>query len=116
MNTGIADAINSLPGGIKGNKNAVAETIANNVRSKIIKEHLNDPAYYDRMSKLLEEIIADLKAKRLDYEEYLKRIADLAKQVQSRSGGQTRLSSSGTPGMRALYNNLKRAGRSKARQ
>ena len=45
VKTGIADAINSLPDGIKGNKDAVAETIANNVRSKIIKEHLNDPAY-----------------------------------------------------------------------
>ena len=47
---------------MKGNKDAIAETIENNVRSKIIKEHLNDPAYYDRMSTLLEEIIADLKA------------------------------------------------------
>ena len=45
VKSGIAEAINSLPGGIKGNKDAVAETIANNVRSKIIKEHLNDPAY-----------------------------------------------------------------------
>ena len=43
----------ACPAGIKGNKDAVAETIANNVRSKIIKEHLNDPAYYDRMSTLL---------------------------------------------------------------
>ena len=60
MKSGIADAINSLPAGIKSNKDAVAETIANNVRSKIIKEHLNDPAYYDRMSALLDEIIADL--------------------------------------------------------
>jgi len=32
-----------LPKGIKGNKEAVAETIANNVRQKIIKEHLIDP-------------------------------------------------------------------------
>ena len=33
VKTGIANAINSLPGGIRGNKDAVAETIANNVRS-----------------------------------------------------------------------------------
>jgi type I restriction enzyme R subunit len=107
VNTGIAAAINSLPGGIKGNKNAVAETIANNVRSKIIKEHLNDPAYYDRMSKLLEEIIADLKAKRLDYEEYLKRIADLAKNVQSGQTDDTPEPIRNSPGQRAIYNNLK---------
>ena len=39
-------------------QDAIAETIENNVRQKIVKEHLNDPAFYDRMSALLEEIIA----------------------------------------------------------
>jgi len=110
VKSGIANAINSLPGGIRGNKDAIAETIANNVRSKIIKEHLNDPAYYDRMSKLLEEIIADLKAKRLDYEKYLKRIADLAKQVQSGQADDTPEALKNSPGLRALYNNLQAPG------
>ncbi|MBE3042310.1 restriction endonuclease subunit R, partial [Candidatus Bathyarchaeota archaeon] len=110
VKSGIADAINSLPGGIKANKDAVAETIANNVRSKIIKEHLNDPAYYDRMSKLLEEIISDLKAKRLEYEEYLKRIAKLAKQVQSGQAEDTPAALKNSPGLRALYNNLQAPG------
>lgn len=53
VKSGIAAAIGNLPEGLRGNKEAVAETIENNVRSKIIKEHLNDPAYYDRMSVLL---------------------------------------------------------------
>jgi len=110
VKSGIASAINSLPGGIKGNKDAVAETIANNVRSKIIKEHLNDPAYYDRMSKLLAEIIADLQTRRLDYESYLKRIADLAKQVQSGQADDTPEALKKSPGLRALYNNLQAAG------
>ncbi len=52
MKTGIADAIAEQLGGIKGNKDAVAETIENNVRSKIIKENLNDPAFYEKMSAL----------------------------------------------------------------
>ena len=82
VKTGIANAINSLPNGLKGNKNAIAETIENNVRSKIIKEHLNDPAYYDKMSALLDEIIAMRKAKAIEYEEYLKQIAELAKKVE----------------------------------
>ena len=55
MKTGIANAITTQLGGLKGNKNAIAETIENNVRSKIIKEHLNDPAYYEKMSGLLDE-------------------------------------------------------------
>src|ERR1035438_6611749 len=62
VNTGIADAINRMPDGIKSNRGAIAETIENNVRSKIIKEHLNDPAFYDRMSVLLDAIIADRKS------------------------------------------------------
>ena len=48
VRTGIATAVHSLPEGIKGNKDAVAETIANNVRSRIIKDHLNDPGRQDR--------------------------------------------------------------------
>ena len=105
MKSGIAEAINNLPAGIKGNKDAVAETIANNVRSKIIKEHLNDPAFYDKMSALLNEILADLKAQRIDYEEFLKRIAELAKQVQAGKADDTP-EKLNTPGKRALYNNL----------
>jgi type I restriction enzyme, R subunit len=105
VKSGIGEAINNLPVGIKGNKKAVAETIANNVRSKIIKEHLNDPAFYDKMSALLNEIIADLKARRIDYEAFLKRIAELAKQVQAAKAADTP-EKLNTPGKRALYNNL----------
>jgi type I restriction enzyme R subunit len=105
VKSGIAEAINSLPEGIRANQDAVAETIANNVRSKIIKEHLNDPAYFDRMSQLLAQIIADLKAKRLDYATYLRQIAELAKRVQSGKADNTPPQLN-TPGVRAIYNNL----------
>src|SRR6202044_387811 len=83
VKTGIAKAIAMQLGGLKGNKDAIAETIENNVRRKIIKEHLNDPAYYEKMSALLDEIIAARKARAIEYEEYLKRIAELAKKVDA---------------------------------
>jgi type I restriction enzyme R subunit len=105
VKTGIADAIAAKLGGMKGNKDAVAETIENNVRSKIIKEHLNDPAYYETMSKLLDEIIATRKAKAIEYEEYLKQIAELAKKVEAGQAEGTP-DTLDTPGKRALYNNL----------
>jgi type I restriction enzyme R subunit len=105
VKSGIASAVNSMPEGIKGNRDAVAETIANNVRSKIIKEQLNDPAYYNKMSTLLDEIIRDLKARRLGYEQYLKQIAELAKQVWT-GQAETMPERLNTPGRRALYNNL----------
>jgi type I restriction enzyme R subunit len=107
VNSGIADAISKQLGSLKGNKNAIAETIENNVRSKIIKEHLNDPAYYEKMSALLDEIISARKAKAIEYEEYLKRIAELAKRVAAGQAEDTPPSLD-TPGKRSLYNNLKK--------
>jgi len=106
VKTGIANAIASQLGGLKGNRNAIAEVIENNVRRKIIKEHLNDPAYYDKMSVLLDEIIVARKAKAIEYEEYLKRIAALAKQVEAGHGDEMP-GELDTPGKRALYNNLR---------
>jgi type I restriction enzyme R subunit len=105
VKTGIADAINRLPDGIRSDRGAIAETIENNVRRKIIKEHLNDPAFYDKMSALLDEIIAALRARAIEYEEYLKRIAELAKRVEAGHAGDAPVDID-TPARRALYNNL----------
>jgi type I restriction enzyme R subunit len=105
VKSGVANAINSLPRGIKGDKSAVAETIANNIRSTIIKEHLNDPAFYEKMSAVLKEIIDDLKSRRDDYERYLKRIAELAKLIRDGGASDLPLRIS-TPGLRAIFNNL----------
>jgi type I restriction enzyme R subunit len=105
VKSGIAAAVNGLPSGIKKDKGAVAETIANNVRSKIIKERLNDPAFYDSMSALLDDVLADLRANRISYEEFLQKIAALATQVQSGKADSTPTTLD-TPGKRALFNNL----------
>lgn len=105
VKTGIAQAITSQLGGLKGNRGAIAETIENNVRSKIIKEHLNDPAFYERMSALLEEIIRFRKERADEYEEYLRRIADLVRKVEAGQAEDTP-GALDTPGKRALYNNL----------
>ena len=106
VQSGLGAAVSSLPEGIRSNETAVAETIINNVRKRIIKEHLNDPAYYDRMSVLLEGIIADLKAKRLDYKQYLLQIADLAKQVQQGKADTDPLRDQ-SAGVRAIFNNMR---------
>ncbi|MEW6327864.1 MAG: HsdR family type I site-specific deoxyribonuclease [Thermodesulfobacteriota bacterium] len=105
VNTGIADAINSLPRGIQGSQEAVAETIENNVRQRIIKEHLIDPAFFEEMSKLLAVIIKERKANAISYEEYLKKIAELAKKVHEGKSESTP-DALNTPAKRALYNNL----------
>src|SRR5690606_33962444 len=71
----IYKAIDRLPDDIKGSQEAVAETIENNVRSKIVEEHLLDPKYFDRMSVLLQELIDKRKKEAIDYQGYLKEMA-----------------------------------------
>lgn len=104
VNTGIAEAINSLPEGIKRDQGAIAETIENNVRSKIIKDHLIDPAFFEEMSKLLDAIIQERKAKAISYAAYLEKIAFLAKTVKE-GKSETTPEVLKTQGQRAIYNN-----------
>jgi type I restriction enzyme R subunit len=108
VKTGIGNAIAAQLGGLTGNKDAIAETIENNVRRTIIKEHLNDPAYYESMSALLDEIIAARKTKAIEYEQYLKRIAELVKKVDAGQAEDTPEPLRKSPALRALYNNLKK--------
>jgi len=83
VNLGIADAIDQKLDDIKGNKDAVAETIENNVRSVINTKNVTDPVFYERMSTLLQEVIEMRRAKALEYEDYLQKIADIVEQIQS---------------------------------
>jgi type I restriction enzyme R subunit len=106
VKTGIADAIAERLGDMKGNKESIAETIENNVRSKILKEQLTDPAYFAKMSALLDEIIRLRKEKALEYEDYLARIADVARKVSAGKADDTPVQLK-TAGQLALYNNLK---------
>jgi type I restriction enzyme, R subunit len=104
VKTGIADAINELPSSIRGGDGA-AETIENNIRSTIIKDSLLDPAYFEKMSDLLDDIIKQRKDDVIEYAEYLQRIADLAIHVNEGRSDSTP-ESLNTKAKVALYNNL----------
>lgn len=105
VKSGIKDGIESMPKSMQGNRDAVAEAIENNVRSKIIKDHLIDPAYFEEMSQLLNQVIKERKAKAVSYEEYLKKIAEIAKRTYEgkKEGIPPTIN---TRGKQALYNNL----------
>lgn len=105
VKTGIAKSIADRLQGFKGNRTAIAETIENNIRAKIVKEHLNDPAYYSQMSAILDELIKFRKEQADRYEEYLQRIAELARNVQTGKNDDTP-EALNTAARRALYNNL----------
>jgi type I restriction enzyme R subunit len=106
VKTGIAQAIAEKLGAMKGDRESVAETIENNVRSKILKEQLTDPAYFARMSSLLDEIIRLRKERAIEYEEYLAQIADLATKVSTGKSDDTPQQLQSAAQL-ALYNNLR---------
>lgn len=92
---------------VGGNRNAVAETIENNIRSKIIRKQLADPEFFDKMSKQLTQIIQERRKEAIQYEEYLREIAKLDRRVEEGKADDTPKALK-TPGQRALYNNLDR--------
>ena len=101
------DAVDALPSGIKKSEEAVAETIENNVRKLIINESPVDPAYYDKMSKLLDALIEQRRKGVGSYKEYLEKIATLARQATIPGGdGPGYPVAINTPALRALFNNL----------
>ncbi|HRH92811.1 MAG TPA: restriction endonuclease subunit R, partial [Agitococcus sp.] len=105
VETGIADAI-AQKLNQTGSKEGIAETIDNNIRSTIIKEHIADPAFQEKMSQLLDEVIKLRKSQAISYEEYLKQVESLAKTIQSGTIKTTSSPHINTAGKKALYNAL----------
>ena len=73
--------IESLPKGIRKSKEAMAETIENNVRRLIVDETPVNPKYYEGMSNLLDALIAERKSQAVDYKTYLEKVVELTKQA-----------------------------------
>ena len=105
IKSGISEAINDKLSGFKGNNDAVAEAIENNIRSKIIQDHLLDPAYFEKMSLLLDAIIKKRRDDAFEYKEYLKEIEELARKTESNKSEDTP-ESLDTPAKRALWRSL----------
>lgn len=93
---------------MRGDKDAVAETIENNVRRLIIDESPVNPKYYEKMSELLDALIAQRHQDALGYQEYLEHVARLAADAQNGPRADEYPSALNTPAKRALFNNLAR--------
>ena len=102
---GLQTAIEQSLGKGANNKEAIAETIENNVGRTIRSENANDPAFYDRMSQVLEEIIRLRKQNAITYEQYLQRVAELARRLIAKTDDTTPKELN-TDGKRALCSNL----------
>ena len=101
-----ADAVETLPPGIRRDREAVAETIENNVRKLIIDETPINPKYYEKMSELLDALIRERRAQALGYQEYLKKIVALTKQIKRPGDGARYPGTLDSPAKQALYDNL----------
>ena len=101
-------AVEALPEGIRKNHETVAETIENNVRKLIIDESPINPKYYEKMSELLDALIAQRKQSALDYAAYLAKIVELTKLAKNGPGGAAYPKTLNTPARRALYDNFGR--------
>lgn len=102
---GVEEASKKLPEGIRRNKSAMAETLEANMRKVIIQEMPINPVYYEKMSTLLSELIRQRKLDAISYEEFLKKIEELAKNLKPDSSSNYPQSID-TDAKRALYDNL----------
>ena len=98
-------AVNSLPKNIRKNRQAVAETIENNLRKVIHDERPINPKYYENMSELLDELILQRRAEAIEYEKYLVMIVELSRKVK-RPNETKYPKTLDTRAKRALYDNL----------
>ncbi len=102
------DAVDALPESMREDKEAVSSTIENNVRRLIIDETPVNPKYYEKMSRLLDDLIRQRKQEALEYKEYLARMVELAKKVHNpeTDASESYPSTINTSALRSLYDNL----------
>lgn len=107
---GIGAATDRLPNMVKKSQQAVAETLEANMRKVITQEMPINPVYYERMSVLLQELIRQRKSGAVAYEEFLKKIEELAKNLQPENKQSQYPEGIDTPAKQALYEVLQDVG------
>ena len=85
---------------------SAAESIENNIRKKVVERMVINPAYYARMSAILEQLMIDRKKGVIQYSELLDAYVELAKNA-TKPEENTHYPESirGHGGLRALYDN-----------
>lgn len=101
-----AEAIDELPGRMRDSREAIAETIENNVRRVIVDLMAVNPAHYQKMSELLDALIQARKQQAQEYKDYLDKIAELVRMVKNPERYVAYPPTIDTDARRALYDNL----------
>lgn len=108
VQSGIHDAIaKKLNAQGKLSNRAVAEGIINNVRKTILREQLTDPKFYEQMSTLLDDLIAQARADAKAYEDFLRKAEALVRRLaEKQPGAGIPVALLGNTEASAIYNNL----------
>lgn len=85
---------------------AMAETIENNMRKVIIDEQPINPKYYEKMSELLDALIAQRREQAISYAEYLEQVKALADGIVKPEDTPEYPSAMNTRAKQSLYDNL----------
>lgn len=107
VKTGIHDAI-ARKWNEKTSQASIAEGIVNNIRKAVNDKKETDPKYYEKMSKLLTDLLEEQRRGALAYEEFLKKMEELASKVAScdTSEGDMPEAVKQSPFAAAMFNNL----------
>jgi len=70
-------------GGKSKEHESAAEAIENNIRKKVVQRIVINPAYYSKMSEVLEQLILDRKRGVIAYKQLLERYLELAKNIST---------------------------------
>ncbi|RMD66224.1 HsdR family type I site-specific deoxyribonuclease, partial [Candidatus Parcubacteria bacterium] len=108
INNGLDALLSAMPQGLQSQPEAMTEAIENNIRRLIIDEQPVNPKYYEKMSQLLDELIAQRKTQAIEYQEYLKHLQQLAEKVKKPEASGDYPPSMTTAAQRALFDNLGR--------
>jgi type I site-specific deoxyribonuclease, HsdR family len=101
------EAIDKLPNEIKNNQRSVAETLVANMRKMIINERPNNPAYFDKISELLNQLIQEQKDGKIQYKEMIGKLIEKIKEVRGKNKKKYPTTIN-TFGKQALYDNLEK--------
>jgi type I restriction enzyme R subunit len=107
IETGINDAIaQKLNQQGKLSNHAIADGIINNVRKTIIRDQLTDPKFYEKMSKLLDDLIQQDRTDTAAYEKFLEQAEALVKRIGLKNTGSHPSELNGNSAAIVLFNNL----------
>ncbi len=99
-----AGAIDRLPNSIKSKEKSVAETLLANMYRVVNSERPNNPAYYDKISALLKQLLDDVKNGKLSYKELIEKLIQKVREMKGH--GRVYPTTISSLGMKALYDNL----------